>query len=428
MTGADPVLPSRFQLGAVVSAALAEVGCAAAELADQAGASTGAVTTSAVDGAQLLVSFGLQRLNGEPLPRTNQSNPFVRGYQCSDDRWIYIHGGFEHLAQGLADLLEVDRSSDLTQVGAAVAKWKSQDLEAAIARERLCGSIVRTPGEWRAHPQGQALAALPVVRVKQLSGKRLSWQPHPVRPLAGLRVLDLTRVLAGPTCGKYLAALGADVLHVRAPDVPSEASFVINTGLGKRQAWCDFKDAAQLERLVEVAKRAHVIVGGYRPGVAQHFGLDSDSLRTGGWNGIYGTISCFGPVGPWARRAGWEQVAQAATGIQSLEGDVSSPAVTPGAATDYTTGLLMAGAICRALSTNNPADLDGSLCQTAGWILKRGAVCDPGEATGFGDFELLEEQTEFGLLSHLGPGFAVEGLQIGWTRPPRPLGSGSLRW
>ena len=88
----------------------------------------------------------------------------------------------------------------------------------------------------------------------------------------------------------------------------------------------------------------------------------------------------------------------------------------------------MAGAICRALSTNSPADLAGSLCQTAGWILKRGAVCDPAEALGVGDPELLEVGTEFGQLSHLGPGFSVEGLQVGWTRPPRPLGSGSLRW
>ena len=141
-----------------------------------------------------------------------------------------------------------------------------------------------------------------------------------------------------------------------------------------------------------------------------------------------GTISCFGPVGPWAARAGWEQVAQAATGIQSLEGDMTSPAVTPGAATDYTTGVLLAGAICRALATNKPANIDASLCQTAGWILKRGAVCDPEGASGVGEPELIEVSSEFGNLSHLGPGFSVEGLQIGWTRPPRPLGSGSLRW
>ncbi len=111
VSGLDPILPSRFQLGAIASAALAELGCAAAELADQAGASTGAVETSAVEGARLLVSFGLQRLDGVALPRTNQSNPFVRSYQCSDDRWIYIHGGFEHLAQGLADLLGIEINS-----------------------------------------------------------------------------------------------------------------------------------------------------------------------------------------------------------------------------------------------------------------------------------------------------------------------------
>lgn len=428
LPGHDPVLGSRFPLGTVAGTALVELGCAAAELGDLAGGGTGAVSSSVLEGAQHLVSFGLQRLNGAPVPRSNQTNPFVRAYLCEDDRWIYLHGGFSHLSQGLADLLTIDSNASRSQVADAVRQWNSHDLEAAIARERLCGAIVRTPGEWRAHPQGQALAKLPVVRTTQVQGETRGWEPHAIRPLAGLRVLDLTRVLAGPTCGKYLAALGADVLNIRGPHVPSEAAFVIDTGLGKRQAWCDFGNAEQLDQLVELAHRAHVIVCSYRPGVAQHYGLDSDALRNTGWSGLYGTVSCYGPEGPWARRAGWEQVAQAATGMQSLEGGLAAPAVSPAAATDYITGIALAGAICRALATSKAIDLAASLCQTAGWILRQGAVCDPQEATGTGEPALEDVVTEFGRLSHLPPGFTVEGLQVGWTRPPRPLGSGSMRW
>lgn len=427
VVGQDPVLASRFELGTIAATALVELGCAAADLADTAGAETGAVASSAVEGAYHLISFGLQRLNGEPVPRSNQTNPFVRSYQCADDRWIYLHGGFDHLASGLAGLLQIQPTARMAEVAAAVSKWKSQELESAIARERLCGALIRTPGEWRAHPQGQALAELPVVRRSHHAGRRLAWEPHPIQPLAGLRVLDLTRVLAGPTCGKFLAALGADVLHVRSPHLPSVAAFVLDTSLGKRQAWCDFSDRGQLDQLTDLAQRAHVVVVGYRPGVAHKFGLDSATLRANGFNGVYGTISCYGPEGPWVNRAGWEQLAQAATGMQSIEGSVSCPAVTPAAATDYMTGILMAGAVCRALAISNPTDLDASLCQTAGWILKQGAVCDPEEAASK-DAELHHVDTEFGTLSHLGPGFTIEGLQVQWSRPPRPLGSGSLRW
>lgn len=425
--GQDPILASRFELGLIAATALLELGCAGADLADSVGGNTGAASSSTLEGAHHLISFGLQRINGEPVPRTNQTNPFVRAYQCADDRWIYLHGGFDHLAAGIASVLEVSVDARRADVAGAVKKWKAQELESAIARERLCAALIRTPGEWRAHPQGQALANLPVVRRTRLAGERVAWEPRPVQPLAGLRVLDLTRVLAGPTCGKYLAAMGADVLHVRSPNLPSVASFVIDTGLGKRQAWCDFNDPAQLAQLIEVALRAHVIVTGYRPGILGKFGLGSGQLREKGWNGVFGSISCYGPDGPWANRAGWEQLAQAATGMQSIEGGISAPAVTPAAATDYTTGILMAGAVCRALAAPNPTDLHGSLCQTAGWILRQGAICDPQAATD-GKPSMQEVQTEFGLLSHLGPGFSVEGLEIGWTRPPRPLGSGQMRW
>ncbi len=427
LEGQDPVLASRFELGLIAATALLELGDAAADLADAGGGATGTVQTSVLQGAHRLISFGLQKLNGQAVPRTNQGNPFVRAYQCADDRWIYLHGGFDHLTVGLATLLDVSAEAGLAEVGQAVKAWKSSDLEAAIARERLCGALIRTPGEWRAHPQGQALAELPLVRRTQLAGDRIAWEPHPVQPLAGLRVLDLTRVLAGPTCGKYLAALGADVLHVRGSELPSVPSFVLDTGLGKRQAWCDFNDPSELAQLTELAMRSHVIVTGYRPGVVDRFGLGSGQLRANGWNGVYGSISCYGPEGPWANRAGWEQLAQAATGMQSIEGGISAPAVTPAAATDYTTGLAMAGAVCRALATPNPTDLHGSLCQTASWILRQGAICDPQAASG-GDPSMAEVQAEFGTLTHLDPGFTVEGLQIGWSRPPRPLGSGQMRW
>ena len=427
--GADPVLPSRFHLGDVAAAALAEVGFGASRLSQLAGGPGGAVTTSAVAGACAVISFGLQRVDGEIVPRTNQSNPFVRPYQCGDGRWVYIHGGFPHLAAGLADLLDVPADADRAALSAAVAQWTAFDLEAAIGERNLCGIALRTVDEWLKHPHGQAVRVLPTIQ-RTAVGDGPTWEPSSgPRPLDGLRVLDLTRVLAGPTCGRTLAGLGADVLQVTAPSTPSVPSFVIDTGHGKRRAFADLRnpdDRAQVQRL---AHEAHVVVQGYRPGVIERLGFDEATLRSDGWRGIYGSISCFGPTGPFAHRAGWEQLAQSASGIALAEGPRNGkPALVPAAPTDYTTGLLMAGAIVRSLAEGGGASIVGSLCQTAMLLIDAGDDLDPAAATGIGEPRLTTTPGHFGTIDHLPFGVEVEGLDLGWSFSARKLGSDELRF
>lgn len=185
------------------------------------------------------------------------------------------------------------------------------------------------------------------------------------------------------------------------------------------------------DALRRVAIDADVVVQGYRPGVVARHGLDEASLRADGFTGAYGSVSAYGHGGPWSDRAGWEQLAQATSGlcIDPLGDD--PPEMLPCAATDYTTGFALAAGLIDALDASLEDGfarrVDASLCQTAAWILRVGAIVDGDAPTGFTP-ELQTARTGFGIVEHLGPCVAVEGLEVGWRLPTAPLGRGRLTW
>ena len=238
--GSDPVLGARFPIGEAAAVALAATGAAAAEVWSQ---RTGVPQTARVDvraAAASLLGFAHLRVAGRPMMRINESNATVALYECGDGRWIHLHGGFPHLRQGTLDVLGCD--NDAASIAAAVRSWSADALEDALAARGMCGAIVRTAAEWASHPQGQALSALPAVEVIKIGES----DPEPLtsdrQPLGGVRVLDLTRVLAGPACGRALAEHGADVLRIASPNLPAIELFDIETGHGKRSAYLDLDD------------------------------------------------------------------------------------------------------------------------------------------------------------------------------------------
>lgn len=430
--GEDPVLNSDFPCGALAAVALARTAIEARKLAVVAGGEPGVVRTSVNDGAGAVVGFGVQRLDGKPIDRTNVNNPFVERYRTVDERWIYLHGGMPGLKRKLCDVLNLPETAERADLEWVVRRWHSDDLEDRVAAEGGCSAVVRTEGEWREHPHGSVVHGLPVsIETVGSSVERRDWRPSPDRPLRGLRVLDLTRILAGPTCGRTLGSLGADVLHVRGPEIPSVPAFVMDTGHGKRQAFCDFADADELSALRSIALEADVVVQGYRPGIAAKFGLDEESLRGDGYAGLFGSISAFGPTGPWSERAGWEQLAQSTSGL--CEGALGErrPTMLPGAVTDYTTGFVLAGSLIAALRASMLDDrarrVDAALCMTAAWLLRVGRRVDGEKSRGL-SASLITSETAWGRLEHLGPGFTVDGIDVGWDRPSAPLGSGPLTW
>ena len=258
------------------------------------------------------------------------------------------------------------------------------------------------------------------------------WTPSPTRPLDGLRVLDLTRVLAGPTCGRTLAAFGADVLHVRGPNVPVVPAFVVDTGHGKRQAHADFADPGLLAALRRVALGADVVVQGYRPGVVARYGLDEDSLRADGFGGVYGSVSAFGHDGPWADRAGWEQLAQSTSGLCLDPLGDEKPAMLPCAFTDYTTGFVMAAGIMEALDAvvrRRPVEASRRLALSDRRVdpacgpPRRGrrrqpgsrrSCCVPSRVSGWSTISVRASRST--------------GSTWGGQRPTTPLGEGTLSW
>jgi crotonobetainyl-CoA:carnitine CoA-transferase CaiB-like acyl-CoA transferase len=251
------------------------------------------------------------------------------------------------------------------------------------------------------------------------------------RPLGALRVLDLTRVLAGPTVGRTLAEHGADVLLVNSPERPNVPPFVLDTGHGKRSAFVDLDTPDGATRLAALTRDADVFVQGYRACALERRGFGPEVLADGHRGLVYVTVNCYGDAGPWRDRGGWEQMAESCTGIADAQGEPGAPALVPAAACDYTTGYLGAlgvmGALARRASDGGSYHVRVSLCQTGAWIRSLGAVCDPRAATG-ASARTITTETPFGRLQHLPPVAQLSTTPAHWSRPPVPLGTDEAAW
>ncbi len=382
-----------------------------------------------------------QRLLDGETPQRVADDPLIALYECRDGRWVHLHGAFPRLADPTRRVLGIGESADTANVAAAVAKWDAQALENALADAKTCGAMVRTQAEWAAHPQGQAVGALARVEIEKIGESA----PEPVggssRPLDGVRVLDLTRILAGPTNGRTLAEHGADVLLVNSPRLDNVPPFVMDTSHGKRSTFLDLDDGADHERLVTLASSADVFAQGYRSGAMERRGLTPDELADRRPGLVYVTMNCYGDVGPWRERPGWEQLAQTVSGIAAVQGARGDPqrvgdgrpVLIPAAACDYTTGYLAAlgtmAALWRRSHEGGSYHVRASLCHTAMWFARESRV-DRAAATGFGDVEpfLVTTDTAFGRLRHLAPVALMSATPPHWALPTTPLGAHPPEW
>jgi len=440
LAGTDPVLRSPFPVGEAAATALAACGAMAARLwLDLAGEGQ-EVRVDVRRAAASLLGFGLQRLDGGVTPRPAEGNPLVALYECRDGRWIHLHGAFPSLAARTGAVLG-DGLDDAAAVAAAVRRWDGAALEDALAEAGTCGAMVRSSDEWRASPQGEAIAPLGRVDVVKVGES----DPEPVgdlearRPLGGVRVLDLTRVLAGPTHGRVLAEHGADVLLVNGPALPNVAPFVLDTSHGKRSAFLDLDVAADAERLRALAGEADVFCQGYRGGALDRRGFGAEELAAARPGLVHVTINCYGDVGPWRTRPGWEQLAQSATGVAAVQGGgLDRPVLIPAAACDYTTGYLAAlgtmAALWRRSIEGGSYQVRVSLAATGRWfteLLDDDGARDPEAAVGFGDTEpWLTSSTlaDGSTLRHLAPVAQLSGTPARWDGPSPPLGADPPEW
>src|SRR5439155_17350708 len=318
IVGSDPVLACRFPVGEAAATALAATGSMAARVwSERTGAGTDEQKVSAdvARAAMSLVSFAFQRIEpGTETAAAPEARPDVRPlvalYQCGDGRWVHLHGAFPRLAERTVRVLGLPDDPDRETIVKAVAQWDAPALEDALAEIGTCGALVRTNEEWQAHPQGHAVGAMARVEVERIG----DGDPVPVgdgrRPLGGVRVLDLTRVLAGPTHARTLAEHGADVLLVNSPALPNVPAFVMDTSHGKLSAFVDLDDPDGARTLRDLAASADVFCQGYRSGALDRRGFGPSQLAEIRPGIVYVTINCYGDTGPWRERPGWEQLAQ----------------------------------------------------------------------------------------------------------------------
>ena len=439
--GSDPVYATPFPVASSAAAALGAVAATAGLIwRDKTGVEQTITVETRRAGASLL-SFVFQQLLDGDTPQRVADNPLIALYECRDGRWVHLHGAFPRLADPTRRVLGIGDSTDATTVAAAVARWEAQSLEDALAEAKTCGAMVRTKQEWAAHEQGEAIGGLARVEIEKIGDSAPEPAGGAARPLDGVRVLDLTRILAGPTNGRTLAEHGADVLLVSSPTLDSVPPFVIDTSHGKRSTYLDLEDPGDHARLLALASSADVFAQGYRGGALQRRGLGPHELAERRPGIVYVTMNCYGDVGPWRERPGWEQLAQTVSGIAAVQGAIGDPSrvadgppvLIPAAACDYTTGYLAAlgtmAALWRRSHEGGSYHVRASLCQTAMWFAREPRV-DRSTATGFGDIDafLTTTDTPLGRLRHLSPVAQMSVTPPRWDLPTTPLGVHAAQW
>lgn len=432
ITSSPNVLPTPWPVGPLAAAALGATGLAATALwqmrsgkLQQAGIDMRAATLAMTSATYL-------RVNGQPV---KSWDPITGYYRVRDDEWVYLHGNFPHLRDGLLKLFDVP--NDPAALRAALAAWSAAEVEDTAGRRGLCGVAVRNRDAWENHPQARATTTLPLIEISRIGDAPALPLRGGQRPLSDIRVLDLSRVIAGPMTARTLAEHGATVMQVGASHLPSIESLVIDTGFGKRACAINLDTAAGVGTLHGLIGSADVFLNAYRPGALERRGFSPEALAQRRPGIICVTISAFSRAGPWALRRGYDTLVAAASGLTwSGSGE---PARLPCQPLDYLTGYL--GAFGAMLALQRRAREGGSwhvqlsLERTSAWIremtdtigLEPDVAAAVPPATEIGDL-YAESPSAFGQLRFLKPVIQLSGTPAGWDRPPVPLGCDQPLW
>jgi crotonobetainyl-CoA:carnitine CoA-transferase CaiB-like acyl-CoA transferase len=439
LTGAEPVLPSSFAIGTAALASVAAATLAANELWQL---RTGRRQHVGVDMRHAGIEFRSERylrVDGKP-PREHRDKT-VGVYRTGDGRWIRLHTNLPHHRAGTLKLLgaEYDRAS----VERAIDGWEAFKLEDAAAAAGLVVTATRSFAEWDASPQGAAVARQPLFSIDRIGEAPVEPLPAGDRPLSDVKVLDLTRVIAGPVCGRTLAAHGADVLNVSAAHVPQMEALVIDTNRGKLTSQLDLRESPARERLTALLRDADIFVQGYRPGAIAQYGFgaaDAARIRPGI---VCVSLCAYSYEGPWAARRGFDSLVQNANGLNEAEavaagrsGPHPEPLPMPCQTLDHATGYLMAfgamTALKRRATEGGSWHVRCSLAQTGHWLRGLGRV-ESGLACpnpGFDDVRdlMADSDSGFGRLTGVRPSGVMSETPMRWVRPSMPLGSHQPEW
>ncbi len=423
-------LPSTFAVTDIASAAIA---AAALSVAEFVRAIDGARRSVTVDRrlSSIWFSASIRPLDWRPGATWD---PIAGDYRARDG-WIRLHTNAPHHRAAVEGVLGV--RGDKEAVAQAVSQWSANDLENAVISAGGCAAEMRSMAEWELHPQAQALAGEPLIDLTatdEVDWLKTSFSPD--RPLKGVRVLDLTRVLAGPVASRFLAGFGADVLRVDPPDW-DEPAVVPEVTIGKRCARLDLRAPDDRARFEQLLSSAHVVLHGYRPRALDGLGYDPQIRRRLSPGLIDVSLDAYGWSGPWALRRGFDSLVQMSTGIAEhgmrLAG-ADKPVPLPVQALDHATGYLMAAAAIYGLTLRmtrgNGSAARLSLARTARWLIEHPRDRSEGPLAPETDADRSPEieHTDWGKAQRIKPPVQITGIPMRWDRPARNLGSEEPRW
>lgn len=438
LSGTEPVLPSSFAVGTASQVSLAAAALAALEVGRL---RNGIGQQIAVDMREAaLESCGHFTVDGKaPLVW----DPVAGLYPCGDGGgggWVRLHTNFAHHRDGVLRLLGLPAGpgSERATVAAALARWTALDFETAAMDAGLVAAALRSHDEWLHHPQSQAIADLPLVEIRRIGdAPPLGWPElaSSSRPLTGLRVLDLTRILAGPIAGRTLAAHGADVMLVNAPHLPN-IDAIADTSRGKRSALADLRSEDGQAGLRSVLADAHVFLQAYRPGALAALGCGVDDVVRCRPGIVHASLSAYGRLGPWSARRGFDSLVQTATGFnvdEALAAGVTAPKALPMQVLDMATGFLLAFGIAAALGRQRDEGgswhVEASLARTGQWLRELGRV-EAGLSAPAVDFsaQLETRASGFGSLTATRHAARFSRTPPGYARPSVRPGTDPLSW
>jgi len=424
-------LPSIFAVTDFATAAIGAAGAAAREFLQSVSADAREVC---VDRRLASLWFGFSiRPQGWSLPAP--WDPIAGDYRGADG-WIRLHTNAPHHRAAALAVLDVE--ADRPAVARKVAQWRIEPLEQAIIQNKGCAAAMRSLAAWAEHPQGQCVAREPLMATRATEDSGAGIGPRrAARPLQGVRVLDLTRVLAGPVATRFLAGLGADVLRIDPPGW-EEPGVIPEVALGKRCARLDLRERSDGVRFRELLGAADVLVHGYRSDALEGLGWSAAARRAARPGLIDVSLDAYGWTGPWHARRGFDSLVQMSAGI--AEAGMSAlgkdrPTPLPVQALDQATGYLLAAAVLRGLTVRAQSgrgfEARASLARTA-QLLIAGPRGDRSEqAIGSAvdaDWSDAIEANSLGPLQRLRSPLTFGGTTLSWDRPAAALGSSPPSW
>ena len=435
LTGEEPQLPSSFRVAAAAQTSIAAAGLAAAHIWKL---RSGEEQEIAVDMRHAVVECRSERyLRLDDTPPPPAWDAIAGVYKTGGNRFVRLHTNFPHHRDAVCRVLNCEAERDKVQ--AALMSWDAEAFERAAYEAGGVVSMMRSYDEWSETPQAKALVELPVISIEKIGDAAPKPWPAGDRPLAGQRVLDLSRVIAGPVAGRTLAAHGADVLLVSGPGLPAIPWLTIDTGRGKLSTFIDLKREQGQNQMKALLADADVFSQGYRPHALAHLGFSPEDVARISPGIIYVSLSAYGHVGPWAARRGFDSLVQTSSGFNHAEGQaagIDGPKELPAQILDHATGYLMAfGAMmakARQSREGGSWHVRVSLAQTGKWIWGLGRVAD-GLKTADLKGEAIRPFSEampsgFGSLQAIRHAVQLSRTPAFWSRPAMPLGSHPPQW